>query len=103
MVSLALLLITLLTSCNWARSCNNNYECQLEIIRDTSVYCNGYFSCFQAPLIRSTSGPFEIGQVHCYGSHSCYEVTTIAAQHQVDCDGLYSCAFVQNMNSAVYA
>eukprot|EP01084_Bolivina_argentea_P151849 264998_1 len=92
---LALLLITLLTSCNCTRYCNNNYECQLQVISAAGdVYCYGYFSCFQAPSIASTSSDVE-----CHGSHSCYEVTTITAQSSSFCRGLYSCAFVQNMNS----
>eukprot|EP01084_Bolivina_argentea_P151848 264996_1 len=92
---LALLLITLLLSCTYSRDCNNHYECQLQNISDTiSVVCNGYFSCFQAPSIASTSAP-----VHCLGSHSCYKATTITAQSNIYCRGLYSCAFVQNMNS----
>eukprot|EP01084_Bolivina_argentea_P246190 412063_1 len=91
---LALLLITLLSSCTYSRDCNNNYECQLQVISDTyNVVCNGYFSCFQAPSIASTSGC-----VYCDGSRSCYEVTTIAVQSYTSCNGLYSSAFVQNMN-----
>eukprot|EP01084_Bolivina_argentea_P246191 412064_1 len=98
---LALLLITLLSSCTYSRDCNNNYECQLQVISDTGdVYCNGYFSCFQAPSIASTSSDVE-----CRGSHSCYEVATITTQYysNIYCFGLYSCAFVQNINGKVYA
>eukprot|EP01084_Bolivina_argentea_P246189 412062_1 len=97
---LALLLITLLSSCTYSRDCNNNYECQLQVISDTGdVYCNGYFSCFQALSIASTFFP---GAVNCHGSHSCYEVTTITAPYDIYCSGLYSCAFAQNINSEFY-
>eukprot|EP01084_Bolivina_argentea_P246194 412068_1 len=87
---LALLLITLLSSCTYSRDCNNNYECQLQVISAAdNVYCNGYFSCFQAPLIAST-----YSFVLCRGSHSCYEVTTMTGSVYIDCCGLYSCAFL---------
>eukprot|EP01084_Bolivina_argentea_P003924 7433_1 len=91
-----ILLITFLLCCNCTHYCNNNYQCQLQIISNISVYCNGYFSCFQAPSIEAYD------YLYCYGSHSCYKVNTITSIYS-RCYGLYSCAFVQNMNGKVNA
>eukprot|EP01084_Bolivina_argentea_P303676 524356_1 len=89
-----LLLITLLMSCNCIRYCYNTSECQLEVISDHSVYCYGYLSCFQVPLIVVPGG-----YIMCEGSHSCYKVNTISTQAStVGCYGLYSCAFLQNIS-----
>ena len=82
-------------------NCFDAYSCAFSSISDNSsnsIECDGFYSCYSASLIQSTYS----GNIGCVGSYSCFNASSIEHTNtfnagSIECGGLYSCAFVNNI------
>ena len=61
----------------------------------SNVECFGYRSCKNAPVIQSLNS--NSSQIRCDGSYSCYGATMIESNVDIVCNGLFSCANVEQI------
>lgn len=64
--------------------CTDTRECTSTTISDTSVYCRGYFSCYQSTITASSL-------LWCSGDCACYGGTLKSSSGTIDCYGFQGC------------